>query len=51
MTENKELNENVIDELKKMNKRLNSMHSWLAGFIIVTILFYVYIVYYRFILP
>ncbi len=40
MPEIKDLDENIINELKKINKRLNSIHSWLAGFIILPILFY-----------
>ena len=51
MSDNKDLDENILEELKKMNKRLNSIHSWIAGFIILTILFFVYIVYYGYILP
>jgi hypothetical protein len=30
----------IVKELVKMNKRLNGIHSWLAAFIVITVLFY-----------
>ena len=41
MPEIKDPDEDILNVLKKINKRLNSIHSWLAGFIIVTIIFYI----------
>jgi hypothetical protein len=51
MSDNKDLDENILNELKVMNRRLNSIHSWLAVFIIVAIIFFVYVVYYGYMLP
>ncbi|MFX1478562.1 MAG: hypothetical protein ACFFCI_10585 [Promethearchaeota archaeon] len=30
----------IVNELVKMNKRLNGIHSWLAAFIVISVLFY-----------
>lgn len=32
--------DNIVNELKRMNKRLNGIHSWLAAFIVITVIFY-----------
>ena len=29
----------IVNELMKINKRLDRMHSWIAGFIIISVVF------------
>ncbi|MFW9971545.1 MAG: hypothetical protein ACFFDF_15225 [Candidatus Odinarchaeota archaeon] len=40
MGEIQDSKDNIINELKRMNKRLDRIHSWLAAFIVITVIFY-----------
>lgn len=40
MGEIQDSKDNIVDELMKMNKRLDGIHSWLAAFIVITVIFY-----------
>ncbi|MFX0104811.1 MAG: hypothetical protein ACFE75_04920 [Candidatus Hodarchaeota archaeon] len=37
-------NDKIVNELKKINKRLDSIHSWLAAFIVISVLFYLLLI-------
>jgi hypothetical protein len=32
--------DDIVNKLIKINKRLDSIHSWLAAFIVISVLFY-----------
>jgi hypothetical protein len=42
MGENQDSKDKIVNELMKINKRLNRIHSWMAGFIIIyLVLFFI----------
>jgi hypothetical protein len=41
MDENQDSKDGILDELRKIKKRLDSMHSWLAGFIVISVFFFI----------
>jgi hypothetical protein len=41
MSEIQDSNDNIINELMKLNKRLDRIHSWLAAFIVISVVFYI----------
>jgi hypothetical protein len=45
MGEIQESKDEIVNELIKINKRLDSIHSWLAAFIIISELFYIVLFY------
>jgi len=44
MGEIEDSNDNIVNELMKINKRLDGIHSWLAAFIVITVLFYLVVI-------
>ena len=40
MGEIQDSKDNIVNELMKINKRLDRIHSWLAAFIVISVLFY-----------
>ena len=40
MGEIQDSKDNIVNELMRMNKRLDRIHSWLAAFIVISVLFY-----------
>jgi len=35
--------DNIVNELMKINKRLDRIHNWLAAFIVISVIFYLII--------
>jgi len=44
MGEIQDSKDNIVNELMKINKRLDRIHSWLAAFIIISVLFYLILI-------
>ena len=40
MDEIQDSKDNIVNELKKMNKRLDRIHNWLAAYIVISVFFY-----------
>ncbi|MFX0156338.1 MAG: hypothetical protein ACFE9Q_17585 [Candidatus Hodarchaeota archaeon] len=40
MGEIQDSKDNIVNELKKINKRLERIHNWLAAFIVISVLFF-----------
>ncbi|MFX0007301.1 MAG: hypothetical protein ACFFA7_08955 [Promethearchaeota archaeon] len=43
MSDVKDSNDSIVNELKMINKRLNRIYYWLAAFIVISVLFYLFV--------
>lgn len=41
MAEIQDSKDNIVNELMKIKKRLDGIHSWLAAFITISVVFYI----------